>query len=143
MKTFLFAITLAVALAHQTDKLQSEVLISTLTTAELTKRLATATGIIEHKGEVARGGPVAAVVRMTDCMKDTSGACKATADVVIYKPDGSVFQEAKNLGLTAGRGVVPVKIAADSATGVYKIRVTVRDLTARRFGTVERQFGVK
>ena len=47
----------------QTEKLQSEVLISTLPAADLTKQIAAATGTIEHKSEVARGGPVAAVVR--------------------------------------------------------------------------------
>ncbi len=76
-------------------------------------------------------------------MKDTAGACKVNVDVVIYKPDGSVFQEAKSLDLPTGRGAVPLKIDANTATGLYKVVVTVRDLTARRFATVERQFGVK
>ena len=131
------------ALTSQTETLQSEVLISTLPTADLTKEITVATGTIEHKSEIARGGPVAAVVRTTGCMKDTAGACKVNVDVVIYKPDGSVFQEAKSLDLPTGRGAVPLKIDANTATGLYKVVVTVRDLTARRFATVERQFGVK
>jgi hypothetical protein len=131
------------ALTSQTEKRQSEVLISTLPTADLTKQITTATGTIEHKSEVARGGPVAAVVRTTGCMKDTAGACKVNADVVIYKPDGSVFHEVKSLDLPAGRGAVPLQIDANTATGVYKVVVTIRDLTARRFATVEQQFGVK
>jgi hypothetical protein len=76
-------------------------------------------------------------------MKDTASACQVKADVVIYKPDGSVFHEAKGVDLAADRGTVPVKIDASAATGLYKIAVTVRDLTARRFATVERQFGVR
>ena len=161
MKRTLIAAALAVALAlvasaqqsrptgqpgavtGQTEKLQSEVLISTLPTADLTKQITAATGTIEHKSEVARGGPVAAVVRTTGCMKDTAGACKVNADVVIYKPDGSVFHEVKSLDLPAGRGAVPLKIDANTATGIYKVVVTIRDLTARRFATVEQQFGVK
>ena len=131
------------ALTTQTETLQSEVLISTQPTAELTKQIAAATGTIEHKSEVARGGPLAAVVRTTGCMKDAAGACRINADVVIYKPDGSVFHEAKSLDLPTGRGAVPLKIDANSVTGLYKVVVTVRDLTARRFATVERQFGVK
>ena len=111
--------------------------------AELTKQIAAATGTIEHKSEVARGGPVAAVMRTTGCMKDTAGACKVNADVVIYKPDGSVFHEVKSLDLTAGRGAVPLKIDANTATGIYRVVVTIRDLTARRFATVEQRFGVK
>jgi hypothetical protein len=84
-KTTLIAAALAVALAlvasaqqsrpaGQTETLQSEVLISTLPAADLSKQIAAATGTIEHKSEVARGGPVAAVVRTTGCMKDTAGA---------------------------------------------------------------------
>jgi len=34
-------------------------------------------------------------------------------------------------------------IDANTAAGVYKVVVTIRDVTARRFATVERQFGVK
>jgi hypothetical protein len=143
MKSILIAAAFAIVLPGQTDKLQSEVLVSTLPAAELTKQLTAPAGTIEHKSEVARSGPVAAVVRTTGCMKDSSGGCKVNADVVIYKPNGSIFHEAKNLDLTTGRRVVPLKIDANSATGIYKIVVKVRDLTARRFGTAERQFSVK
>ena len=118
-------------------------LISTLPTAELTKQITAATGTIEHKSEVARGGPVAAVVRTTACMKDMAGACKVDADVAIYKPDGSVFHEVMSLDLPAGRGAVPLELDANTATGIYKVIVTIRDLAARQFATVERQFGVK
>jgi hypothetical protein len=161
MKRTLIAAALAVALARvasaqqsrptgqpgevtgQTEKLQSEVLISTLPPADLTKQITAATGTIEHQSEVARGGPVAAVVRTTACMKDTAGACKVNADVVIYRPDGSVFHEVKSLDLPAGRGAVPLTIDANTATGIYKVVVTIRDLTSRRFATAEQQFGVK
>lgn len=131
------------ALTSQPEELHSEVLISTLPTADLTEQITAATSSLEHKSEVARGGPVAAVVRTRGCMKDSAGACKVNADVVIFKPDGSVFHEAKNLDLPAGRGAVPLKIDMNTATGFYKVVVTVRDLTARRFATVEREFGVR
>ncbi len=131
------------ALSSQTDKLNSEVLITTLPTIELTKQVTAEKGTIEHKSEVARGGPVAAVVRTTGCMKDAAGACKVNADVVVYKPDGTVFHEAKNLDLPAGRGAVPLKFDADAPTGVYRVVATIRDLAGRRFATAERQFGVK
>jgi hypothetical protein len=148
MKRTLTAAVLVVTLtpivpASQTGSLQCEVLISTLPTADLIKQVAAATGTVEPKSEVARGGPAAAVVRTTGCMKDTAGACKVNLDVVIYKPDGSVFHEARSLDLPAGRGVVPLKIDANAETGIYKVVVTVRDLTARRFATGERQFGVR
>jgi hypothetical protein len=131
------------ALSSQTQKLDSEVLITTLSTADLTKQVTAESGAIDHKSEVARGGPVAAVVRTKGCGKDANGACRVNADVVIYKPDGSVFHEAKNLDLPAGRAAIPLKIDAQAPTGVYKVVVTIRDLEARRFGSVERLFGVK
>ena len=80
MKRTFIAAALAVALAPVASAQQSppagqsEVLISTLPAADLSKQIAAATGTIEHKSEVARGGPVAAVVRTTGCMKDTAGA---------------------------------------------------------------------
>jgi len=129
--------------ASQSEKLQAEVIVSTLSAAELAKQIAAATVAIEHKSEVARGGPATAVVRATGCMKDTAGACQVKADVVIYKPDGSVLQEAKGVDLTAGRATLPITLDAGAATGVYKIAITVRDATARRFATVDRQFGVR
>jgi hypothetical protein len=134
---------LPAALTSQTGSLQSEVLISTLPTADLMKQITAATGPLEHKSEVARGGPVAAVVRTTGCMKDAASACKVNVDIVVYKPDGSVYHEAKSLDLPTGRGAVPLKIDATAETGLYKVIVTIRDLTARRFVTLERQFGVK
>ncbi len=131
------------ALSAQTQKLQSEVLISTLPVPELTKQVTAENGTIEHKSEVARGEPVAAVVRAKGCERDRSDECRVNADVVVYKPDGSVFQEVRMLDLPAGRGAVPLKVDAQSPTGVYRVVATIRDLTARRFATLERQFGVK
>jgi hypothetical protein len=123
------------------QSLQWEVLISTLPAADLAKQLASATGTIEHRSEVARGGPVAAVVRTTGCTNEPAGGC--TVNVVVYAPDGSVLQEVKDLALPTGRASVPLEIDANSVTGLYKVAIRVRDLTARRFGTAERQFGVK
>ena len=123
------------------ETLQWELLVSTLPPVDLARQLATATGIIEHRSEVTRGGPVAAVVRTTGCSKDKAGGCSVT--VVVYAPDGSKLQEVKDLALPTGRASVPLTIDANSATGVYKVAIAVRDLTARRFGSAERQFGVK
>jgi 5-hydroxyisourate hydrolase-like protein (transthyretin family) len=126
------------------ETLQSEVLISTLPTEDLKKQIAAEGGKIEHKSEVARGGPVAAVVRSTGCLKDTAGQCNINANVTVYRPDGSVFHEAKVLDLSpTGRIAVPLNIDANAGTGLYKVVVTVRDLTARRFAVLERQFAVK
>lgn len=131
------------ALSSKTDTLQSEVLVSILPIADLTKQITAEKGVIEHKSEVSRGGPVAAVLRVHACQKDSAGTCKVNADVVVYKPDGSVFHQVKQLDLPLGRAAVPLKFDAQATTGVYRVVATIRDLTSRRFATVERQFGVK
>jgi hypothetical protein len=131
------------ALSNQTPQLQSEVLISSLGTPDLTREVTADNGQIEHTSEVARGGPVAAVVRSRGCQKDAVGICQVNADVVVYRPDGSVFREVKSLDLPKGRAAVPLTFDAQATTGVYRVVVTVRDLSARRFAKVERQFGVK
>jgi hypothetical protein len=132
------------ALTSQSDTLQSEVLISTLPPEDLKKQIAAPSGAIEHKAEVVRGGPVAVVLRTIGCMKDTAGRCNLNADVVVYRPDGSVFHEAKALDLApTGRLVVPLNIDANAGTGLYKVAVRIRDMTARRFAEMERQFAVK
>jgi hypothetical protein len=63
--------------------------------------------------------------------------------MVVYAPDGAVFHEARNLVLTQGNGVVPLKIGERAPTGVYRVVVLLRDLVSRRFTKLERQFGVK
>ena len=158
MKSILFGVTLGLALtsiairaqsgqpgalSSQTQKLQSEVIITTLATTELTRQIADAKGTFEHKSEVPRGGPVAAIVRVPGCEHDSAGACRVNADVVVYTPAGSIFHEAKNLDLPTGRTAIPLTFDANATTGVYRVMVTIRDLAARRFATVERQFGVK
>ena len=130
-------------LTGATETLQSEVLISTLPAEDLKKQMAAEHGKVEHKSEVARGGPVAAVLRATGCMKDTAGRCNINANLTVYKPDGTVFHEAKVLDLSTGRIAAPLNIDASAETGLYKVVVTVRDLTARRFAVLERQFAVK
>jgi hypothetical protein len=130
------------ALSSQTQRLQSEILISTLATPDLTREITAENGTLEHVSEVTRGEPVAAVLRTAGCQKD-SGACKVNADVVVYRPDGSVFYEAKGLDLPQGRAAVPLKLDAQAPTGVYRVEATIRDLAARRFAKIDRQFGVK
>ena len=130
-------------LSSRTSTLQTEILITTLATAELKTQLETEKGKIEHSSEVGRQGPVAAVVRVPGCQKDKEGVCKVNADIVVYRPDGTVHQEVKTLDLPQGRGALPLVFDAQAPTGVYKMVVTVRDLTTRRFATNERPFGVK
>lgn len=98
---------------------------------------------VEHDSEVARSEAVTVVVMVQGCQPDAKGVCQASADVVAYKPDGSVHSEMKGINLSSGRGTASLKLAPTDETGVYKVVATVRDPTARRFGKTERLFGVK
>lgn len=98
---------------------------------------------VEHDSEVARSEAVTVVVMVQGCQPDAKGVCQASADVVAYKPDGSVHSEMKQINLSSGRGTASLKLAPSDETGVYKVVATVRDPTARRFGKTERLFGVK
>ena len=61
----------------------------------------------------------------------------------LYKPDGTVHSELKNINLSTHRGSAILKLSMDDVTGIYKVVATVRDLQAQRFAKTERLFGVK
>jgi hypothetical protein len=150
MKTILVAATFVAMLVPvaeaqpSKETLRTEVLISSLPAEDLTKWIAGGDVSIVHFSEIARGRPVAVVVRATGCMKDATGRCNVNADVVVYRPDGSVFHEAKTVDLgPSGRIVVPLKIDANAATGLHRAAVRVRDMTARHFAEMEVQFAIK
>jgi hypothetical protein len=129
------------SLSDKQQVLRPEVAISTLPAADL--RSMPASQAIEHDSEVDRSEAVTVIVTIQGCQTDAKGACNASADIVAYKPDGSVHSETKNVSLASGRGTAALKLAPTDATGVYRVIATVRDLTARRFGKTERLFGVK
>jgi hypothetical protein len=121
--------------------MQSVIAITTMPAGELAS-IPTAKEI-EHDSEVARDEAVTLVVTVQGCEADARGQCNASADVVAYKPDGSVHSEMKGINLASGRGTAVLKLSPDDATGVYRVEATVRDMTARRFGKTDRLFGVK
>ena len=125
-------------LADKYAALQPEVLITTLAPDKLATTVA-----LEHDTEVARSESVTIVVSVGTCEKGANGSCNVSADVVTYKPDGTVYSEVKNLSVNDRRATAPLPLKASDATGLYKVIATVRDLNARRFGKAERSFGVK
>jgi hypothetical protein len=131
----------APSLSQKREVLQSEIAITTRPSAELAALAPTQA--VEHDSEVSRSEAVTVVVSIRECKKDEKGACNASADVIAYKPDGSVHSEMKNVPLSTGRGTAALKLTPTDATGVYRVVATVRDLNARRFGKTERLFGVK
>jgi hypothetical protein len=128
-------------LSERREVLKSVVAITTRPAAELAS--VPVTQEIEHDSEVERSEVVTVVVMMQGCQADAQGACRASSDVVAYRPDGSVHSEMKEINLATGRGTTILKLAPSDVTGVYRVVATVRDLNARRFGKTERLFGVK
>ena len=129
------------SLSAKREVLQAVVAITTLPAAEI--KAVPAAKEVEHDSEVARSEAVTVVVTIQGCQADTAGACNASADVVAYKPDGSVHSEMKGITLAGGRGSAALTLTPGDVTGVYKVVATVRDLNAKRFGKTERLFGVK
>jgi hypothetical protein len=129
------------SLSAKREVLKAVVAITTLPAADL--KAVPAAKEIEHDSEVARSEAVTVVVTIQGCQADATGACNASADVVAYKPDGSIHSEMKGITLAGSRGTATLKLAPDDVTGVYKVIATVRDLNAKRFGKTERLFGVK
>jgi hypothetical protein len=128
-------------LSAERETLRAVVAISTLPPAELEK-IPAATEV-EHDSEVSRSELVTVVVMAPGCQADAQGGCNASADVVAYKPDGTVHSELKGISLSSYRGSALLRLATDDVTGVYKVVATVRDLRATRFARTERLFGVK
>ena len=148
---FLVALILATGLAQSSpspptlsqkrEALRPVVLITTLSPEEVAKR--TAPDALEHDTEVARNETITIVLTIPECEKAENGACNASADLVTYKPDGTVHTEVKNVSLNGRRATSTLKLTPADATGLYKVVATVRDLNARRFASAERIFGVK
>jgi hypothetical protein len=128
-------------LSAEREVLRAVVAITTMPPSELDK--IPAVKEIEHDSEVARSELVLVVVMAPGCQANPQGECNASADVVAYKPDGSVHSEMKGITLTTHRGTAVLRLASDDVTGVYRVEATVRDLQAQRFAKTERLFGVK
>jgi hypothetical protein len=147
MAYFAFILTALVAtaapqtLTQKRESLRPEVLITTLAPDALAKAVGAST--LEHDTEVDRSEAITVVLSIADCDKGDTGVCNASADLVAYKPDGTVHSEVKNVSLNSRRATTPLKLTATDVTGLYKVVATVRDLNGRRFGTTERVFSVK
>ena len=136
----LFAATPVQSLTQKRASLKPEVLITTLAPDAIVQA---ATAELEHDTEVDRSESITIVLSIAACDKGEVGRCNASADLVAYKPDGTVHSEMKNVSLNSLRATAPLKLSASDQTGLYKIVATVRDLNASRFGTAERVFSVK
>ena len=96
---------------------------------------------IKSVSDVKRGEPIGAFVLFAGCKPDAQGACNSEVDYVIYKPDGSVHVERKNLPLwkeqvppstniQLSRAILGMRFGNDEPAGEYKVIAKVSDLNA-------------
>lgn len=128
-------------LSEKSLSLQPQVLITTLPSERVAEQAITSP--LEHDTEVSRSEAITMVVTIEACEKRAQGACDASADLAVYRADGSKHSEVKNLSLTSRRATAPLKLTDNDATGLYTVVATVRDPATRRVGKAERIFGVK
>jgi len=131
----------AQSLSEKREVLQPEVIISTRPAAEIAK-LPVEQAMV-HVSEVSRTDALIIVVSIKNCQADAKGLCNASADVTTYTAAGTIHDVAKGISLNTRRGTAVLNLTTADAPGLYKVVATVRDLNAKRFGTAERQFGVK
>ncbi|MEI6494227.1 MAG: hypothetical protein WCO94_16905 [Verrucomicrobiota bacterium] len=86
-----------------------------------------------------RNVPLYSIVLFVDPGTDSKGSVDVTYDMVIRKPDGSIYGEQKNAVGLKGRFVVPahdlqlaqermgIQIDSQDPSGTYTVEVTVRD----------------
>jgi hypothetical protein len=92
-----------------------------------------------EKEKARRNTPVFTAILIVDPGTDASGAANVTCDIVVRKPDGTVYGEQKdvigwkgkyiapahNLQLTEGR--MGIRIEPKDPSGIYTVEAIVRD----------------
>lgn len=94
--------------------------------------------------ELRPNTPALVIVRVTGCQIEFT-KCNVNVDYTIYRPDNSVYKEAKLQPVENGRTAPPLKftLTASDAPGLYRVVATVRDLNARRTQRPERIFSLR
>ena len=103
-------------LSERSATLQPQVLITTLPPERVIGE--TITAPLEHDTEVSRGEAITMVVTIESCEKGAQGACDASADLAVFRADGSKHSEVKNLSLKSRRATAPLKLADSDAAGL-------------------------
>lgn len=90
--------------------------------------------------EVKRGDSLGAFIMFMGCQTDARGLCDSEADYIIYKPDGSIYDERKGQpiwkegspapNLQLSRGSLEFRFGKDEPAGEYKVKARVSDLNA-------------
>ena len=90
-------------------------------------------------GKAHRNVPLFSAILFVDPGTDSKGSVDVTYDIVIRKPDGSIYGEQKDFVGLKGKNVVPahslqlaqermgIRIEAQDPSGTYTVEITVHD----------------
>lgn len=92
-----------------------------------------------EKDKARRNVPIFTVILFVDPGTDASGAADVTCDIVVRKPDGTVYGEQKDMAGWRGNYIVPahnlqlsagrmgIRIEPQDPSGIYTVEAIVRD----------------
>lgn len=109
---------------------------------------------IDVATNVKRGEIYGAFILFAGCRPDAKGICNAEVDYMLYKPDGSLYDERKGQPLwkepappTANTqlssAILGFRIETNDPSGEYTVKARVSDLNARISFDLETKFRVK
>ncbi len=101
-----------------------------------------------------RGQPLFTVIVFCGPVRDAKGQADVTYDLVVHRPDGTVYDEHKNLPghqaaapadermLILGRSYINITIGPDDPAGKYTLEATVNDGVAKTSLALKKEFVV-
>ena len=110
---------------------------------------------IDPVDTAVRGQPVFTVIVFYGPTRDEKGQANVMYDLVVRRPDGSVYSERKDLVgyqapapanermLTLGRNFLNINVGPDDPTGKYSIEAIVRDEVGKVNITLKKEFTVQ
>ncbi len=92
-----------------------------------------------EKNKARRNVPIFTVILFVDPGTDANGAAEVTCDIIVRKPDGTVYGEQKDVVGWKGKYIVPahnlqlteghmgIRIEPQDPSGIYTVEAIVRD----------------
>jgi hypothetical protein len=131
--------------ARKASALETELIVATSDDATLRQWAEWQPGVmLDTVTELRPNAAALAIVRVRGCQVEYS-KCGVNVDYTIYRPDNSVYKEAKLQPVENGRVAPPLTftLTASDPPGLYRVVATVRDLNARRTQRPERIFSLR
>jgi hypothetical protein len=110
--------------------------------------------VMQKASTVKRGENIVGFLIFTGCKADKAGHCDTTADLVLRRPDGSIYAEQKEVEVWRAKPAPPpgrlqvsvsnlgLKVEPDDPLGEYRLTALVRDKVAGISLDLESRFRV-